>query len=498
MWRPRPPGWLWLVRHELRVGWRGTGAVRSRVLAALGIVVIVLAHFAAWQFMRAFDLDAVLARAAPAVILATIFFVLFMLSSAFAIATQVIWMRGDLDLLLSSPVPATHVYAARGIWVALGAVATVALFVLPLANTAPLHGHWGALATYPVLAATGLACAAFAFATTFALVRLVGIRRARVFSQVTGALVGAALVLAMQAQAFLPRSAREQLALWAASDTVAWWLSAQSPLTWPVRALFGEPASAIGLVAAGVALYALAIRATAPSFVSVTQRAPEGAKRAVPGEPSRRAFRTGLARIVIAKELTLLARDPSLIGRALLQVIYLVPLFLVMLRQSQPPALLAAALVMISMSLAGTLAWMTVSGEEAPDLLGSAPVSIERTRWLKAAAALIPVAALALPFIAGFAMQSLRSTALLVACLAGGLVSSAVVQVWSTTPRGKRDLRIRYRGNVLLNLAELLSSAGWAFACYLAITDTGGTPWAIALGLVAPASAWAVGRRRRE
>src|SRR5689334_12689798 len=139
--------------------------------------------------MRNFDIDAILARAAPVAILSTVFMVLFVISSAFGFAVHALYTRGDLDLLLSSPVPVSHVYATRAAVVGLGAIGTIAVFLLPMANMAPFRGHWGPLAAYPVLGALGLAAAAIAFASTFGLVRIFGVRRARVMAQVAGALI---------------------------------------------------------------------------------------------------------------------------------------------------------------------------------------------------------------------------------------------------------------------------------------------------------------------
>jgi len=498
VWRPRPPGLAWLLLHEMRVGWRSSGAIRSRIIAALGLLIIVLAHGAGWSLMRYFDADTFLARAGPAIVLGTTFVLFFILSSAFAIGAHVLWTRGDLDLLFSSPIPLENLYAARGVFVALGTVGTVAFFLLPLANMGPFHGKWSVLAAYPVLFAIGLACVAIAFASTFTLIHFVGPRRARVLTQLAGAILGAAFVIAMQAQAFLPRAVREGLAARFEGGVTGWWLSAGSPLLWPVRAMAGEPVPALLVTIAGLALYALVIRCTTASFAALSQYTPAASASASKGVPSRRAFRTGLARIVVAKELVLIARDPSLIAKTLLQVVYMLPLFLILLRKTQPFALMASALVMLSMSIAGTLAWMTVNGEESPELLASAPVSLERLRWLKCAAALVPVVVLLVPFVAWSALDSLRDTAILVACLAGGLASSAVVTVWSVSPGGKRDLRLRYKANFFVRMAELLSSAGWAAACYLLVARIEGFAWplALALGLAAPAAAWASARRR--
>jgi ABC-2 type transport system permease protein len=487
---PEPPSLAWLLRHELRVGGRGLGGIRSRAAAVLALVVLGLFHAGAWFAMRNFDIDGLLARAAPVAIVMSLFAFMLMLGSAFGLAVQALFERGDLDLLMSSPVPVEHVYAARALYVALASTGLVALFLAPFANVGPFHGRWGTLSVYPVLFSLGLACSAIAFLGAFGLVRALGARRARVMSQVLGAVIGAALVLAMQLESFLPAAWRERIAAWSRSGDVREWFSAASPLAWPLRALAGDAWLTPLTIVAATAFFAIVVRASAPRFAAATRQslaAPPPAARAAAARP----FRTGLWRIVLAKELTLVARDPALIARTLLQLLYLLPLFLVLLRKSQPPALAAAALVMLAMSLAGTLAWLTMSGEEAPELLASAPVNADHLRWLKVLAALLPVLALCVPFVSWFAMQSAWDAAVVVGCLLPGLVSAALMQVWTARPGTRRDLRARYKQNVFVNFAEQFTASGWAALCYLALTGAGGYAWlAVPLAVVAPAAVW--------
>lgn len=498
MWRPKPRSLPWLLRHEARLGGRGLGGVRSRVAAIAGLVVMALFHAFAWAVMRGFDADALLARAATPVIVLTAFTMLLMLGSAFGMATQALFERGDLDLLMASPLPVEHVFTARAIYVGLASSALVAVFIAPFANMGPAHGHWGTLAAYPVLAAYGLACSALAFLGTFSLVRAVGPRRARVLAQVLGALIGAALVLAMQLQNILPAPGRAALERWIQSDAAQYWASAEGPLAWPFRAIAGDAWLTPAFVVAGVGFFTWVVRTRAAQFARAS-RLSLAAPRPVDTAPRRR-FRSGLARVVIAKELTLVARDPALIGRSLLQLIYLLPLFLMIARKSQPMAIVAAALVLLAVSLGGSLAWLTMSGEEAPGLLGASPVPAERLRWLKVAAVMLPMALLMAPFVAWFVVaESIVAGAVLATCLAGALVACALMQVWTARPGTKRDLRARYKQNVMVNFAEQFTGMGWAMGCYLALAGGGGAWWwlAAALALLAPAAVWMLARRRR-
>ncbi len=497
-WRPKPASWPWLAAHEARLLWRTSGGARFLVLLVAGGFLLLLLHAGAWFVMRGFDLEWVLGKASKVVILGTFLFLFITLSAAFGLAVNALFQHGDQELVLSSPVPIRDVYAVRGIMVALGAVALPALFWSPLANMGAVHGRWGALAAYPVWAAVGLLCSALAFAGTLGLARLLGPRRAFRAAQVLGAVIGAGIVIAMQFQSVLPEGTRERIQAWTKSDAGVHWLGPQSLLTWPVRALFGDPLPALAMIALGVGAFVLVVRATAGAFANATREQPGVTLRPLRAtRHAQRRFRSGLSAVVIAKELKLIARDPTLIAKSLVQLLYFVPLMMILVRKSQVAGVLAASLVLLASTLAGTFAWIAVSGEEAPDLLNSAPVDSERLRWLKVAAALAPVVVVALPFLAWYAYLSLRMLAWLVVFLGAGLASSGVIQVWTGIPGSGRDVRMRFKKNMLANFVEGMSRPGWAGACYVAIVGYyPALPAGVVLGLVGPVTAWFIGRAR--
>ena len=485
----RPPSWPWLLAHELRMLWRSFG-IRSRIIAGLAIAFLLLAHVAGYFMAKAHALDILVARQPGSAIAMSLFVILLVLSSAFGLAVRVLLERGDIEMLMTAPVPMTAIYAVRALTVAVAAVASIGLFILPLANMGPFAGEWRLLAAWPALASLGLVSAALAFAVTLTLVRWLGLRRARVAAQLVGAFIGIGFILLMQLGNLLPRARRAALQAWMGRHDD--WFGSASPLLWPLRAFLGDPWTLLPAMAIGVGLFAWVVRGTQATFLLALQDAPVEPRRRGAGRD--RPFRAGLARVVFAKELTLIARDPALIARALLPFLYLLPLFVIVVQRSQPPSVLAAALVMLSASLASTLAWITVSGEQAPDLVASAPVDVQVIRWLKVAAALVPVLLAVAPFIAWFAYGSLRTAGIAAAYLVLALASSAVVQVWSTPLGGGRDIRKRWRQSPLVSITDTLCSFAWAGACWLAFA---GSPWtfaAMALACVAPVTAWLAAR----
>jgi ABC-2 type transport system permease protein len=493
-WAGRAPGWRWLLAHELRLSWRGQGGKSLWFLLVILGLFWVFCHFVAWHVMR--EPSRLLSQGMVATAgLVTWFVVLLVAATAFGLAIIALFERSDFDLLLSSPIPPRTVLAVRGLGVAVQSLGFFAIFAIPFANGALAHGHWRFAAAYPALLALGLGAAAFAFATTLALVRAFGARRARTVAQIAGAFLGAGLFLLMQSFNFLSRATQEKLVMLARTDAAQSVIGPESVLWWPYRALVGDSIPFIAVTAACVA-----------AFVSVVVHAERlflDGSRDAPVEPARRtlkagAFASGLSRVVVAKEMRLILRDPKLITSMLLQVLYLLPLFFMLLRKGSVIALLAPTILLVASSLAGNLAFLTVSAEESPDLVGSAPVSRERVLWLKVAAAMLVPLAICVPFIAYYATVSAASCAIFAACLTGALGSSAAVQVWTQKPGSARDLRKRAQSSKLVNLVEFFSAAGWAAACYLLL---GASWWAIAaigLGLVAPTVAWLLRRSRRD
>jgi ABC-2 type transport system permease protein len=351
----------------------------------------------------------------------------------------------------------------------------------------------GLAAAYPVFAAFGLGAAGIGLALTLMLVRWLGARRARVVAQILSGVLGASFFLAWQIPNMMPRDARERLISQLNEMLGSGWLGPDSVLWWPLRALFGDPLPALAIVAGGVALFVVVVRITRETFLAGTQEA-ASASKAVQTRDAVFAFRRGLVRGVITKELKLIARDPNLIAQTLLQALYIVPLLFLLMRQSTVFTLLGPVMILMLAQVAGNLAWITVAGEEAPDLVGSAPVDRGKVRWLKALAALLPPAAVGVPVALLYLTRSPRLALVFAAFLAIALAAAAVVQVWAGKPAPHRDLKQRQKQNIGINLLEFLSVAGIAAACFLAMTGSWWSFAVLVVGLIAPVSAFAMRR----
>ena len=502
-----PGSTLWLLRHELKVGLRaftprakagsrsgqtrfwlrmgGLGVLALLIGGAVGVPVAIVAHRLHYQPAGPFYL----AADAMALVIFTL-----MLAQSLNAATQVLYERNDLDLLLSSPLPASRVLTVRGLGIAvLSALLYLligCLFVLPL--TALGEPRW--LGVLVVIASLALVSAAGGLLLALALFAVLGPRRTRLAAQVLAAVIGAAVFLGFQARNFLPR---EQFAglLGGAARLGSAHVQAGSPLTWLGAAAAGEPLPLLGVAAAGALAFAAVVRLLGRRFGD-NAAAASGGEAASPRAAARRsagaekvAFSGGAFAALVRKERRLLARDPWLISQVLLQVVYVLPMGFVIARNANAHigfavASGAAAAAFICGQLAGNLTWVTVSAEDSPELLATAPVqvwSVLRAKLLVALAPVAVVACLPLGVIAWLSPLSVLPAAL--GC-AGAAASAGLLNLWWSKPGQRRDFRRRRQASVIGGLVEVAVLFAWGAATWMAVA---GMVWAaipVALALV--------------
>lgn len=496
-----PGGWLWLLRHEMRLAWRNIGGKRVWVTLAAGGFVWLCVHLAAWAVMRG-------AKGADGsglslVISGGVFWLSFsiMLSQATAHAVSALFDRGDLDLLLSSPLSPRAVLAVRGLGIAVAACLLPFLLMLPFAHAGLITGRPGLMAIYPVLAALALLTAAIGMLLTMTLVRFFGARRAKTVTQILAALIGAAFFLLSQLQSFLPREQQAAVSAWAKQEmATGGWFAPESLLWWPVKAMLGEITPLLAVVVVGVGSFWLVVTIVFKHFVSGSQESISGGttRSRVRTDARPEVFRRGLVANLLAKEWKLLMRDPQIISQTLLQILYLLPLLLLGFKGDRSAWMLLPGFVMITSMLAGSLAWLTIAAEDAPELIGTAPISIERVRRIKALAAVLPVFALLLPLALYWLTRDAYVALVLLFCSTGGMISAALCQVWNPRAGNRRDMKRRYKGNTVINLLESLGGMGWAGTAICMNGHWWWLPLALAAILIGPGTAWIIGRGARR
>ncbi|WP_128928132.1 permease [Bradyrhizobium guangxiense] len=490
----------WFARHELRLAWREwfammTGGRRKRTRAAIiGIVCFAaLLHLPAWAVIGRFaDLQLPLDKSALIVITATIFLAwTLMLSQAIESVTRVFYARADLDLIMSSPARLANLFSVRIAAIALTVTAMALLFSTPFIDVLVIGGGARWLAAFGVVAAMGLSAAAIAIAATILLFRLIGPARTRLIAQILAAIIGAGFVIALQVAAIMSYGTLSRFTLLTSGTAAAYAPDVGSIWWWPARAVMGDSEALLLLLALALVLLGSVMAIFSHRFADTAIDA-----AAYGGSGSRRAkerpFRAGSRQQALRrKEFSLLWRDPWLISQTLMQLLYLVPPALLLWRNFADSAaaltLITPVIVMAAGQLAGGLAWLTISGEDAPDLVATAPLTPSSVIRAKTEVVLIAIAVIFCPLVAALAFASPSQAAISAAAIIISAASATAIQLWFRVQARRSQFRRRQTSSRLATIAEAFSSIGWAAsaALLLALPIAGLISGLITAGLVA-------------
>src|SRR5262249_37537666 len=179
------------------------------------------------------------------------------------------------------------------------------------------------------------------------------------------------------------------------------------------------------------------------------------------------AFRGGSRQQALRrKEFLLLKRDPWLISQTLMQLLYLVPPALFLWRSfsdsSTAIVLITPVIVMAAGQLAGGLAWLTISGEDAADLVATAPLSPSLVIRAKIEVVLIAIGVIFAPLVATMALLAPPQALITAAGVAIAAISSTAIQLWFRAQAKRSQFRRRQTSSRIATFAEAFSSIGWA------------------------------------
>lgn len=351
----------------------------------------------------------------------------------------------------------------------------MAIFLLPVADMNVIMGRWQWLALYPTLFACGLFATALALVLAMGLFALTGPRRTRLIAQIAATLIGAGFVLGLQVIHFLPAVIRDSLVARIDAPRSGGIFDRAGPLWLPVRAAIGQwPDLGIWLAVSGLA-FVVAAALLAEAFA----RGAMHSAGVVTGTQLRqtrrrdRRFRGGVGTTLHAKEWRLLARDPWLISQLFLQIVYTLPVSVV-IWQSQGAGgsvalSVAPAIVVIASQIAASLAWLTLSSEDAAEFLATAPLTRAAIERRKLEAIAVPLAAfLAVP-LAGLAWFSPPAALYALVFGVGAAASTALLNLWHPMPGRRSDMLRRHSQSKLVGLMEHMISLCWAVAMVLGI-----------------------------
>ena len=464
----------WFARHEIRLAWREwlammTGGRRKRTRAVIGLIVLaLLLHLPAYAVIGRFaDLQAPLDKSTLIVMTATIFLAwALMLSQAIESVTRVFYARADLDLIMSSPVRLVDIFSVRIAAIALSVTAMALVLSTPFVDVLVIGGGIRWFSAFGVVIAIGLSAAAVAIAVTLVLFRLIGPSRTRLVAQILAAVIGAGFVIALQIAAILSYGTLSRFAILTSDAAAAFAPDVGSIVWWPAHAVLGDGEALLLLLAGSLVLLGIVMAVFSPRFADTAISVSANAAPAHHGK-SAKAFRAGSRQQALRrKEFVLLRRDPWLISQSLMQLLYLVPPALMLWRSfadsSAAIMLITPVIVMAAGQLAGGLAWLTISGEDASDLVATAPLLPSRVTRAKIEVVLIAIGALFAPLIIALGFASPQQAAVTAAGVIIAAASATAIQLWFRVQAKRSQFRRRQTSSRLATFAEAFSSIGWA------------------------------------
>jgi ABC-2 type transport system permease protein len=129
--------------------------------------------------------------------------------------------------------------------------------------------------------------------------------------------------------------------------------------------------------------------------------------------------------------------------------------------------LITPVIVMAAGQLAGGLAWLTISGEDAADLIATAPMPPSRVTRAKIEVVVIVIAVIFAPLVAALAFVSPLQAAVTASAVIIATVSATAIQLWFRVQARRSQFRRRQTSSRLATFAEAFSSIGWAASAAL-------------------------------
>jgi len=473
----------WLMAHEIRLSWRaGGGRTRWIRLVLFSFVVLAMAGLGVPMGLALRDHHPNLGPAAVVGVGLAFGFVLVMaFSTSLAFTAAGFIDRGDIDLLLCSPLPVRRLLTARLAAVALRSISLWLFLFGPLfVAIACLAGaRW--LGGLTLLFDAGLTGTAVASWLIVGLIRVMGPKKVKSTTTIVTALSALSVGI-------LPTLLNTQFGgpqRLARSFGHLPILSPDGFAAFPARALFGDPWAILALAAAALALFAATTWLLAPSFAIIATRSDSPSRRSA-GTAPLRGFGGGLFPLLLAKNYRLLLRNHALLLQILARTVAFVPVLALNVSQSggaMTSAKVVGALVLVLGQAGGATVWAFIAAETQPDLLASSPHPPALFRRVRLAAALLPALTLVLIAAAVFWRRSSLAGLSVLAMGAGACLSSAVINTtaraasrasrWSNTPRP----------SVGAQFADMIAGLCWSSAAYLLASGSIWTPLPVWLAL---------------
>jgi len=461
----------WLLRNDLLLWWRGFNRKNTTLIVISFGFLLASLFFLLWlalgSIRSALSQTTIPSEAVAIAVLLWVIGFFLAFTQAMGHSLVALFERGDLDLLVSSPIESEIIFASRLLGVALKVFLSSCWLIVPISLLALLGGIPQLLGLYPFSIGLSLIAASLAILLTLGLVHLLGAKRARIFAQILTTFLTVLFFLAFQ----LPSLTRGNIQI------INWqylqaWFKPENPLSFiwfPVKALFFDPLAVLLTLLISSAIAWLTIRVLHRSFMAGTQQSVTQKHQRLRSKEQTN-FTTSFNRLVLNKEWRLIWRNPYLISNVFMQLLFLIPAVIVVLQGNTSravaglPAFAIVSSVGIGGSLTMSLTRICVSGEEASDLLKSSPANSVKLRSLKLLAALIPVWLLFSPLFMILIVKGENWLIPLIVFLAAS-TCAAILRLWNSRPISLTDMfsRRNNQDNVLLTMMEVLLLWMWGW-----------------------------------
>ena len=483
----------WFARHEFNLSWRdfvrmmsaGKPGRDKAVLAFLVIAVLFVHVIAYLTLIPAIAGGIAVDKTTLAVVSGSLMLTFFlMMSQAMELVTRVFYSRSDLDLILSSPISERKLFTVRICAVALStSMLSLLLFGAAINVLALFHSVWW-LSAYPIILGFGALATALSLAITILMFRMIGAKKTRLTAQIVAAIVGAGFVIGIQLAAISSLGSISRIELLTSDLVLSTAPELDSFLWLPARAAMGDGAAFLLTLLLCLGSLVLAISVFAAKFGSyVVEAAGIGQGKSAARTSAVKFKSKSVAATLRYKEWKLLLRDHWLLSQTLMQILYLIPPAYMLWQgfgEGNSLAIVAIpVLVMATGQLAGGLAWLAVSGEDAPQLVATAPVSKGTVTRAKIEAVLGAIAILVAPILLISALIDLRLALVALWGVTASAISATMIQIWFRSQAKRSNFRRRQTSSKVATLSEAFSSILWAGAAGLAAAGS----W-LALALV--------------
>ncbi|MGD0865732.1 MAG: permease, partial [Rhizomicrobium sp.] len=347
-------------------------------------------------------------------------------------------------------------------------VSVMSLFLIgPFIDVLAWRGGARWLGAYGAIVAVSLVATALAVILTVSLFQTIGPKRTRLAAQIAAAVIGGVFVIGLQMAAMFSTGTMSRLAFLQSKSVMAHVPDIHSAFWWPARGALGELGCLAIFVVASAALFLIVTALYAPRFADCTIAAAGTSQGAVRNSGADRPFRVETPFASLRrKEMLLLVRDPWLASQSLMQLLYLLPPTVLLWRSftfnGGAAVILVPVLIMAAGQLAGGLAWLTISGEDAPDLVETAPIPKSRLLRAKIAAVLECIGIVFAPFVLALALVSPDKALVAAVGILVSAMSAAAIQLWFRSQAKRSQFRRRHTSSRIATFSEAFTSIAWA------------------------------------